>query len=574
MSAGQTNPSSQKSDLIPLRIRGIERSDRELIPASSGTVLKKQTATKEVSWESEDLSSQILLILKQLLRQEGAWEEHLAENFTGLAPIPTQLQKIDSSTAPWELWKSQEPEAVLKRADFEKTLRHELLPKAHLKVTGIELTDHKVTTELFAEFANDNIQGTATWICHWLRGPKDHLQLQQFKRRNYEELRGKTNPIFTDVAATVLGKTPHYTSQIHRGITDWADEISRFSDLSLTGHHGIAVGDVDGDGREDLFVCDGGGLPNRLYRQCADGSAEDISKKAGLDWYEDSRSALLLDLDNDGDQDLVVATIAMITFCENDGTGRFTLRGGFPGAQYPFSMAAADYDLDGDLDLYLCLYGEGDNATGERGFDSRSPVPFEDARNGGRNVLLENRGDFTFADVTKAVGLEQNNDRWSFAASWEDYDRDGDSDLYVANDFGTNTLYRNDGGRFIEIANATGVEDTAAGMSVSWGDFNRDGHFDLYLGNMFSSAGGRVSRQKRFAPGREEAAISSLQGMAQGNSLFAGGRTKFLEVPQAAGASMGRWSWSSGFVDLNNDGWEDLVITNGYLSGWENKEDL
>ena len=71
----------------------------------------------------------------------------------------------------------------------------------------------------------------------------------------------------------------------------WRD--FEFSDLVLTGHHGIAVGDVDGDGREDVFVCDGGGLPNRLYRQLADGSAEDVSVEAGLDWYEDSRAALL-----------------------------------------------------------------------------------------------------------------------------------------------------------------------------------------------------------------------------------------------------------------------------------------
>ena len=176
--------------------------------------------------------------------------------------------------------------------------------------------------------------------------------------------------------------------------------------------------------------------------------------------------------------------------------------------------------------------------------------------------------------MTDEVGLGVKNDRWSFAAAWEDYDRDGDSDLYVANDFGRNTLYRNEGGRFVEVAEEMGVEDRAAGMSVAWGDYNGDGHFDLYVGNMFSAAGGRVSGQGEFADGRGEEAVAGLRRMARGNSLFAGGSGKFAEIEDAGGAAMGRWAWSSGFVDVDNDGWEDVVVTNGYVTGWEEEEDL
>lgn len=569
--------STFKNDLVPLRIREIERSDQEFFTKSRGTILETATTAKEVNWESERLSDQALLSLKKLARgedQERNFDQLVAASFSGTSPLPKNLNKIESHIPNWELWQASADQAPINRDTFKKELQNQFLANAHFKIIGIELTDTQLKTEVFVEFGDSQRQGNATWICHWQRAPKGILKLQRLERKSHEELRGPSQPMFHDATTTVLGNTPHFSTQVQRGIADWANEISRFSDFALTGHHGIAVGDVDGDGLEDVFVCDGGGLPNRLYRQRADGSAEDISTKAGLDWYEDSRSALLIDLDNDGDQDLVVATIGVIAFAENNGAGTFTLKGGFPGAQYPFSMTAADYDLDGDLDIYVCLYGEGDNATGERGFDSRSPIPFEDARNGGRNVLLNNLGNFAFTDVTDTVGLDKNNDRWSFSAAWEDYDRDGDSDLYVANDFGQNTLYRNDNGHFTEIAHELGVEDTAAGMSVSWGDYNRDGYFDLYLGNMFSSAGERISNQDLFAPDRNKTALSGLQRMARGNSLFAGGSSGFREIPQAAGAFMGRWAWSSGFIDLNNNGWEDLVITNGYLTGWEDKKDL
>ncbi len=163
---------------------------------------------------------------------------------------------------------------------------------------------------------------------------------------------------------------------------------------------------------------------------------------------EDSVSALLVDLDNDGDQDLVLATDPLIQFAENDGTGKFTFRSGttMP-TPTPIRCAAADYDQDGDVDIYVCGYNARKQDSVNRGLPF--PLPYHDANNGGQNYLLRNEGGFRFQDVTRQTGLDQNNTRFSLAAAWEDYDDDGDQDLYVANDFGRNCLYRNDGGQFL-----------------------------------------------------------------------------------------------------------------------------
>ena len=229
-------------------------------------------------------------------------------------------------------------------------------------------------------------------------------------------------------------------------------------------------------------------------------------------------------------------------------------------------MAAADYDLDGDLDIYACGYFTMEDAA-ETSVGLGNPIPFHDANNGARNSLFQNNGNWTFADVTDAVGLDADNERFSLAASWEDYDNDGDPDLYVANDYGRNCLYRNDQGQFKNVAAEAGVEDISAGMSISWGDYNRDGLQDIYISNMFSSAGNRISYQRQFKTDANDSTRSSYQRFSRGNTLFENaGDGTFRDVTLTAGVTLGRWAWGSNFVDINNDGWEDLMVTNGMLT--------
>jgi hypothetical protein len=597
-SAKQNEPGKRQAEmsneLIALKIRSERSDDRFVISESSNETLINHESLDEpegvaaeiarlepgTDWDSERLSKIAAIQLERLL--DGRVSETANPEVSCTVLRPGELAQEDlaggylvfrPTSDAWKRDRTTGLEALTGAVDTLRSAFKEQKMKAKIKVIGITLAEKDFDTKVLVELRHDSpsapspLQINATWSARW--SIEELPRLHSLGLLRYEEVRRSAGSGvgFTDMTHRVLGSTPHYHSQVLTGIDFWASRITRLGDFSLTGHHGLAIGDVNGDGREDLYACDGGSLPNRLYLQKENGTLRDVSREAGVDWLEDSRSALLVDLDNDGDQDLVVATIAMLAFAENDGTGRFTLRGGHPAARYPFSLSAADYDNDGDLDIYACVYSAGDDAGG-RGFEARSPLPFNDAENGGRNVLLANLGQFQFADATSAAGLDKDNTRWSFAAAWEDYDRDGDPDLYVANDFGRNCFYRNDGGTFSQVAAELGVEDMASGMSVAWGDFNRDGAADLYVGNMFSSAGRRVSTQSPFTPDGSAQLAAGLRRMARGNTLFAateeGG---FHDVSEPTRTFPGRWAWSSGFVDINNDGWEDLAVANGYLTG-------
>ena len=111
------------------------------------------------------------------------------------------------------------------------------------------------------------------------------------------------------------------------------------------------------------------------------------------------------------------------------------------------------------------------------------------------------------------------------------------------------------------------LEDTSSGMSVSWSDFNLDGMMDVYTSNMYSSAGNRITYQRQFKKGVPEQIRKQFQHIAIGNSLFQGVANKpFDDVGLQAGVNMGRWAWCSKFVDFNNDGWDDILVANGFIS--------
>jgi hypothetical protein len=390
---------------------------------------------------------------------------------------------------------------------------------------------------------------------------------------DYEQIEcpRRSGPLFADCTESAFTGLPVLAEQLVYGRDHWYGNLEVSIGVEGRGN-GIAIGDVDGDGLEDIYLCQPAALPNRLFLRNTDGSLRDVSIAAGVDWLDSSRAALLVDIDNDGDQDLLLTQSTHIVLHENDGRACFKVRAKILSASRLFSMNAVDYDNDGDLDLFVCGYSGASRTRPEDIF--ASPVPYHDANNGAPNLLLRNDGNWRFTDVTGDAGLDANNLRFSLASTWEDFDNDGDVDLYVANDFGRNNLYRNDDGHFVDIAAEAGVEDIGPGMSAAWGDYNNDGLMDIYVSNMFSSAGSRITHNPQFKPDATANDLMGFRRHARGNSLFENlGNGTFADRAVESGTTMGRWAWGSLFVDINNDGWRDVYVANGFVTA-DNNNDL
>jgi len=390
-----------------------------------------------------------------------------------------------------------------------------------------------------------------------------------------ETLSRSREPIFVDITAQALGPTDSYKNQLRHGVDFWRTTLDGACGVDVYGNNGVAVGDFDGDGFDDVYICQPAGLPNRLYRNRGDGTFEDVTKAAGLDVLDGTACALFADFENKGLQDLLVVCGSGPLLFLNQGNGKFQpQRDAFQFARPPQGTfthaAAADYDGDGRLDIYFCLYSY------YVGLDQyHYPTPYFDARNGPPNFLLHNQGNATFEDRTEAAGLNAENDRYSFACAWGDANGDGSPDLYVVNDFGRSNLYRNDGGgSFTAVSAVAGVDGVGAGMSACWFDFDSDGKQDIYAANMWSGAGIRVSEQKIFHEKDPEEMRALYRQHAHGNSLYRNlGDGKFAKASKEAGVEMGRWAWSSDAWDFDHDGYPDLYIANGYISGPEAPED-
>ena len=453
---------------------------------------------------------------------------------------------------------------------------------AEFEIFGIEEMGHAPLTvrvdvryDLVARRHDDKREErVGSWRMVWSRDATQAWKTLQWEAGE-ETVSVMRGPAFIDVTAQAIGQTASYTKQLAHGADYWRTVLDGAVGVDVYGNNGVAAGDFDNDGFDDLYVCQPAGLPNRLYRNRGDGTFEDVTEKSGVGVLDNTACALFADFDNQGRQDLLVVCGTGPLLFQNQGDGAFVLkRDAFKFARDPqgtFTHAAvADYDGDGRLDIYFCMYMY------YLGLDQyHYPIPYYDARNGPPNCLFHNEGHGNFVEATQAAGLNADNDRYSFACAWGDSNSNGLQDLFVANDFGSSQLYRNNGDGTFKVASSQAhVEGVGAGMSCCWADFDNDGRQDIYVPSMWEAAGQRVSGQKQFHKNAPQRIRELYERHARGNALYRNrGDGTFENLGKHAAVEMGRWSWSSDFWDIDHDGYADLYVTNGYLSGVE-REDL
>jgi Tfp pilus assembly protein PilF len=330
---------------------------------------------------------------------------------------------------------------------------------------------------------------------------------------------------------------------------------------------GAAWGDFDNDGLDDLFVVSGGGsleLPERqrapsvLYRNVGNGRFEKVQDFPDLRIV--GMGAAWGDYDNDGWLDLVVTGYDTIVLFHNDH-GHLVRVKSFPSPKgFWTGVSWGDYNRDGYLDLYVCGYvkykpGERNASSNSTQFGLEVPFTLNPASyEPERNLLLRNNGDGTFTEVAAQLGVANPEGR-SLSALWHDFDGDGWLDLYVANDISENKLYLNRHGKFVDAGRAAWVEEYRGSMGLAAGDFDRDGDDDLFISHWIA------------------------QGFALYQSLLTEqkgtGATGLHFTDVAATAGIGQHSlqsigWGTSFVDIDSDGWPDLIVANG--STFEQKD--
>jgi len=320
-----------------------------------------------------------------------------------------------------------------------------------------------------------------------------------------------------------------------------------------------SVADFNNDGWEDIYLTNSRkGTTNALYENMGEGTFKDVAGEMGVDSLNNDKEGTSMgsiwgDYDNDGYEDLFVYRWGKPVLFHNDqGTG-FTRvdhkKTDFPKWVNANTAIWFDYDRDGNLDLFMGGYFDEKFDLWHLKTTKIMPESFEYAHNGGRNYLFHNNGDGTFTEVAEQMGLTSH--RWSLSSAATDLNGSGYPDLVVANDYGVDELFINEGGKhFNNIGdNADMGFSPKSGMNVTFGDVMNQGNYAIYITN-----------------------ISEPGVLVQGNNLWVPssdkkkGKLNYKNLAGNMGVELGGWSYCAQFGDLNNDGFIDLYVANGYVS--------
>jgi enediyne biosynthesis protein E4 len=386
---------------------------------------------------------------------------------------------------------------------------------------------------------------------------------------------------------------------------------------NLLSGSGVAAGDINGDGWCDLYFC---GLDNAngLYLNRGNWKFEEIAVAAGVEcagW--DSTGPTFADVDNDGDLDLLVNTLGHGTHLfVNDGSGKFqerTAEAGLASSHAATSLALADIEGDGDLDLYVTHFRNDTvrdrpttrfkvdyvgNVQAVSEVDGR-PTTAPDLTNrfainpetgqveeyGEEDALYENDGSGHFRRIPFTTGRFLNElgkplttppRDWGLAVQFRDFTGDGAPDLYVCNDYFTpDRGWVNDGkGNFRALLIEALRHTSLSSMGVDFADINRDGFVDFVVVDMFSNS--HQSRQMQV--GVLPAYISKIgevftrPQIAQNTFHLNRGDGTFSEISFFSGVAASEWSWCPVFLDVDLDGWDDLLVSNGHRRDFQNAD--
>ncbi len=386
---------------------------------------------------------------------------------------------------------------------------------------------------------------------------------------------------FTTLAESSTGL--HFTNHL-------ADRSVAENQIRLIGS-GVALGDVDGDGRSDIFLArlEGGCV---LYRNLGGWKFADITARAGVACPNQySTGAALADLDGDGDLDLLVNSIGGGTRSFfNDGKGQFTERdAGLLKKFCATSLALADLDGNGTLDLYVANYRTTTirstglqvlNMNGRRALRPEDRDGYEITPEG---LILEHaepdaiylndgKGNFTplpWSRFTDADGktLTRGDRDWGLAVMLRDMNGDGAPDIYVCNDFwSADAIWINDGkGNFRALPKLALRTTSTFSMGVDFADLNRDGLDDFIVLDMHSREHARRLTQRAMLNGAPALTRLDERLQTERNTLFLNrGDGTYAEIAQLAGLHASEWSWCPAFLDVDLDGYEDLLVTTGH----------